>query len=246
MNTRRFITDHPITENTARITGDELHHLRNVNRAKPGDIIEIIDGQGTLCIGEIRSIKNSEALADIKEIERIPSSSPQIIIAPSLLKQQSMNLMIEKLAEQGVDEIRPLIFRRTDDTYHSSRLSKWQRIAFQALKVNKRLWVTRVFAPVTIEELPDLLDELNITSRVLLDIEGKEHEQFPSFPKPALAVIGPPGGIMEEERARLIKQGFSPFKINDCILKTETAAFSIAAIFKMRVSDPISGSDRAA
>lgn len=246
MNTRRFITDHPITANTAHITGDELHHLRNVNRAKPGDIIEIIDGQGTLCTGEIRSIKNSEALADIKEIAHIPSSPPRIIIAPSLLKQQPMNLMIEKLAEQGVDEIRPLIFRRTDDTYHSSRLNKWQRIAFQTLKVNKRLWATRVFAPITIDQLPEITKELNIDSRVLLDIEGEEQGSFPSFPLPALAVIGPPGGIMEEERTRLIDQGFAPFKINDCILKTETAAFSIAAIFKMKVSELNSGSNRAA
>ena len=51
---------------------------------------------------------------------------------------------------------------------------------------------------------------------------------------PVLTLVGPPGGIREDEHRNLTDAGFIPFKLNDCNLKTETAAISISALLKAR------------
>ncbi|MGE5343769.1 MAG: RsmE family RNA methyltransferase [Candidatus Omnitrophota bacterium] len=237
--TRRFLSSSPISGSTVSITGDELHHLIHVNRAKCGDPIEIVDGAGTWVYGKIRMIKSGEAAVDILREERMPKPSRSIIMAPSLLKQQPMNLMIEKLAEIGVDEIRPVLFQRTDDTFQSARLEKWKRIAFQTLKVNKRLWATDIHPPVPLAELKPHAGE--VKSTILLDISGKRNPAAAlAMDFPAMCVIGPPGGILEEEREQLIREGFAPYNINDCILKTETASLCIAAVLKLSLDASVS------
>ena len=98
------------------LSGDELFHLRKVNRAKAGDEIELINGKGSLFFGRIREIDRDEALIAVEREEIEPRPVLETIIAPSLIKKKAMNLMIEKLTEMGVDEIdmRPLLNRIED------------------------------------------------------------------------------------------------------------------------------------
>lgn len=234
MTVRRFFSLHPVSGSSIRISGDEFHHLKHVNRAKSGDPLEVIDGRGTLFFCEVRTMKGNEALVDIVGQEKADQPRLRLIAAPSLLKQRSMNLMIEKLTEMGVDEIRPVMFQRTDESYSHSRLAKWQKIAVQSLKVNKRLWLTQIHAPVGIDELVESTKD--IPNRLLLDMEGG-YPSASSMTGPVLAVTGPPGGVTQEEHVRFIKNGFTPCKINECVLKSETAAISIAAILNTLIEN---------
>lgn len=259
MNTRRFLIDTAETvfggnpgaadspAKTITVSGDEYHHLKQVNRARPGDEIEAIDGNGLLIQGRIREFKPRNAIIDIEESIFQEKPPCRLIVAPSLLKQRPMSIMIEKLTEMGVDEIQPLIFQRTDEKYNPSRLDKWQKVATQSLKVNKQLWQTDIRQPVKLEQwlnnMPSGKSKSSSTSRnfsgkILLDIVGAPalnsifSPQFPDIPLPLIAVIGPPGDISPDERDRLLDSGFTAFNISDAILKTETAAISIAAILK--------------
>lgn len=230
MNTRRFFSDHPVNSGTLRITGDEYHHLKHVDRARCGDGIEVIDGRGSLYFAEIRALKNGEAAALVKGLEKKEKPPVNVIIAPSLLKPRAMSMLIEKLTEMGIDEIRPVLFSRTDEKYGPSRLKKWRRIAVQSLKVNKKLWCTGIYPPRGLDEIIEISAAAG--TKLLLDISGKSGAVFEQRP-PVIAVIGPPGDITAEEKDRLVKNGFKPYKINDYILKSETAAISIGAILKL-------------
>ncbi len=227
MSIRRFITDHPVGGSQAVISGDELHHLRAVNRARSGDIIEVLDGNGALYTGEIRKLSGSEALVDISEVTTQPRPPIHFIIAPSLTKKKNMSVMVEKLSQLGVGEIRPIICSRTDEAFSPSMLKKWRRITLQALKVTKQLWATQISEPITLERLVE--NTTTIPSRLLFDFDGT-----PGLPaglaEPVLSVVGPPGGFTPEEIRQLTAAGFVKYKINDGILKTETAAIAITAI----------------
>ncbi|MCP5051696.1 MAG: RsmE family RNA methyltransferase, partial [bacterium] len=173
MNTRRYITDDFAADSmtgTLRISGDEFHHLKHVNRAKTGDIIEVVNGNGTLFSGEIRVMHGHEAIVDVREQHTQHKPRVTVTMAPSLLKPRSMTIVVEKLAEIGIDEIRPVIFARTDEKYSPSRLKKWTRVANQSLKVNKRLWGTNIYPPVTLEQVIAL--SCPFKARLLLDITG--------------------------------------------------------------------------
>lgn len=241
MNTRRFYTDTTDTgtsATTVTITGDEFFHLKQVNRARPGDEIEAIDGRGNLFYGEIRDMKSQYAIIDIKNTLFREKPPLKLILAPSLLKQRPMSILIEKLTEMGVDEIQPLIFQRTDEKYNPSRLGKWQKVAIQSLKVNKRLWQTQIHPPLKLDCWLTTLTESHSAghsaTKILLDIGGRPglmHTSSPA-PLPLIAVIGPPGDMTGEERDLLMENGFISCNISDAVLKTETAAISIAAILK--------------
>ena len=216
---------------TLRISGDEHHHLRYVNRAKCGDQIEVIDGRGSLYFGEIQAMNANEAVVRVEKEEKSEKPPVSTIIAPSLLKSRSMNIMIEKLTEIGVDEIRPVFFTRTDEKYNPSRLKKWNRIAVQSLKVNKKLWRTDIYPPVSLDEIIAISTVAG--ARVLLDITG-EPASVNRWEPPVFSIIGPPGDVTAEERDRLVKGGFTPYRINDYVLKSETAAILIGAVLKLK------------
>jgi len=233
--TRRFFSESPVTGTAEggilHIEGDEFYHLKNVNRATPGDSIEVIDGCGTLCSCVIRQLTSNRGIVAIQQFQHTEKTPAKVIVAPSLLKQRSMNLLIEKLTELGVDEIRPVMFQRTDETYSPSRLKKWHRIAVQSLKVNKRLWTTQLFPPSTIDDLLSYSDGMQ--NKILLDKTGETLESVDGR-FPVIAVVGPPGGFLPEERERFVAGGFRPVRINPNNLKTETAAISIGAILNTK------------
>ncbi|MCP4217019.1 MAG: 16S rRNA (uracil(1498)-N(3))-methyltransferase [bacterium] len=230
---RRFYSDSPVVGDTIAVIGEELHHLRTVNRAQGGDPIEVFDGAGNLYSGQVRSISNREASVAITGRQFLEKKPASVIIAPSLTKKRAMNVMVEKLTEMGVDEIRPLIFARTDESFSASMLKKWQRLAVQSLKVNKRLWATDIYAPVTLDtfcrmELPG--------SRMMFHIEGRFVAAF-GPEAPVTAIIGPPGDFTSQEREILLAGGAGEYKLNDCILKSETAAISAAALLKANMGN---------
>jgi len=229
MEIRRFLSHHPAVNNRVIVTGDELFHLITVNRAKTGDPIEVINGRGSLYSGTIRAIKGNEAVVDITREEKRDKPAVRITIAPSLIKKRTMNLLVEKLSEMGVDAIRPVIFTRTDEKYNPSLLTKWERIALQSLKVNKKLWPTEIYPPVSLQELLDIPGE--VKTKLLLHVDGEAGPPS-GMSHPVISIIGPPGDFLPEERELLVKNGFIQYNINDGILKTETAAISIAAILK--------------
>ncbi len=230
MENRRFITDRPEKGNRVFITGDELHHLKTVNRAKSGVEVEVIDGKGALYIGRIQALSSHEAVVEIMGRETRERPAIRMTIAPSLIKKKAMAVLVEKLAEMGVDEIRPVVFTRTDEKYGPSLLKKWQRIVMQALKVNKKLWPTVIYPPVNLHELIE--NTRDAGTKILLHVDG-DRVSIPGICQRGgnvVSVIGPPGDFLPEERTLLKENGFSEINLNDGILKTETAAMSIAAI----------------
>ncbi len=228
MRTKRFYSGSKPEEGFVEIVSDELFHLKNVLRGKPGDSVEVFDGKGSLFKGKIISVTNLKAVVGIGEKITLKEPERNIIIAPSLLKRKPMSLMIEKLTEMGVEEICPVIFSRTDAVYSDSSKAKWERSALESLKVNDNLWPSRIHEPCTTEEL--IKRSAGIKNKILLDIEGER--KFIKNKGPFLCVIGPPGDFTTEERDMFINAGFEPVNINESVMKVETAAFSAVSILK--------------
>ena len=227
MKIRRFFSDNPVQGNWTAITGDEFYHLKSVIRAQTDDTIEIVDGAGSLITGKIRQIGKNEAKIHMVNQKKEHKKPVGLIVAPAVFKKKPMGLMIEKLSEMGIDEIRPIEFMRSDESCSPALLKKWQKIAQQSLKVNKNLWISRIYPPVNIETIIQFSQK--IKTKILLDIEGEG--QLPvQLSQPVIAIIGPPGDYTPNERELFLKNDFIPFKINNSTLKSETAAISTAAI----------------
>ena len=229
MGQRRFFSPNEMVNNQVTIDGEEYHHVAHVMRCRPGDELEIVNGRGRLLHGRIAALKNRSLQVDVLRCEDFPMPPPRVIIAPSLTKGHAMNWLIEKLAEMGVDEVRPLSCERTDVATSAAQLRRWEKIAAQSLKVNRKYWLTRIFSPVSPAEMVVQTEE--IPGKILLDIDAPKKTGL-IFPFPVLAAIGPPGDFSEKEKDHFRANGYVPVLINDGILKTETAALAIAAILK--------------
>jgi 16S rRNA (uracil1498-N3)-methyltransferase len=229
---RRFYAEFSARDREVTVEGDECFHLKTVIRNRTGDIIEIINGKGNLATGEITDIRDNRVKVRVSDMTSSSKPATRIILAPSLLNKKPMNDLIEKLAEIGVDEIRPVCFKRTEASCSTSTLAKWDRIAIQALKVNKRLWKPAIYLPANIEEILSLAKKT--ATNILLDLTGNDNPDIRTMP-PVLAVVGPPGDFTPEEKTLFEKNGFTGLRINDGTLRTETAAISIGAVLKMKI-----------
>jgi len=226
---RRFFSAGEIGNGQVVIDGEEYHHVVRVMRYREGDEVEIVNGRGRLLHGRISAIKTRSLRVDVRAVEDFPMPMPRVVIAPSLTRGNAMDWMVEKLAEMGVDEIRPLSCQRTDVVYSGTQLRRWEKIAAQTLKINRKYWLSRIFPPATPAEI--VAGAKETPGKILLDIAAAGSFHRPrAFP--VLAVIGPPGDFSEGEKKLFRENGFLPARINDAVLRTETAALAVAAILK--------------
>ena len=229
MGERRFYSANEAVSGQVAVDGDEFHHIVHVMRYRAGDEVEIVNGRGGLVHGRIAAVKSHSLQVAVRSREDFPRPPLRVVIAPSLTKGHAMNWLVEKLAELGVDEVRPLVCERTDVAFGASQLRRWEKIAAQSLKVNRGYWLTRIFAPVTPAAIVAAAEQM--PGKILLDIDAPGKLGRPAA-FPVLAVIGPPGDFSAAEKALFRGNGFQPALVNDGILKTETAALAIAAILK--------------
>lgn len=227
MAERRFFSASEPVDGRLEIAGDEFHHIARVMRYRPGDELEVVNGRGRLWRGRVAAIAARSLRLEVEATEDFPAPAPRVIVAVSLTKGQAMNWLVEKLCEMGVDEVRPLECERTDVGWSPAQLGRWQKMAAQALKVNRRYWLTRFAPPLSPAGLVEAAAAL--PARFLLDVAAPRPLAAPSA-RPALLAVGPPGDFSEPEKKRLRDAGFQPARLNDAVLKTETAALCGAAI----------------
>lgn len=229
MGERRFFSASETVAGRIAIDGDEFHHIVHVMRYRVGDELEVVNGRGRLVSGRIAVVTGRSLQVEVQRSEDFPLPAPRVIIAVSLTKGHAMNWLIEKLSEMGVDEIRPLVCERTDVAWSPAQLRRWEKIAAQSLKVNRRYWLTSILPPVAPAGL--IAAAKATPSRVLLDIAATRKLE-PPVAWPVLAVVGPPGDFSDAEKEMFVANGYLPALVNDAILKTETAALAVAAILK--------------
>ena len=230
MKIRRFYSEQGLNgRGEIVISGDEHYHLKNVLRFKNGEELELFDGQGHLFKGSI--IKSDSNDTVVRIVDRISEKDPEvkIITAVSILKRKAMFSLIENLSEIGVDEIRPVIFYRTDVGHNLKNIEKWEKLSLMSLKVNGKLWPSKIFPPQNFKDF--ICFSQGVKNKIILDLEGKRKYVIKKA-FPVLVVIGPPGDFTSEERKILVENGFNSIKINDCTLRSEIAALSISAILK--------------
>lgn len=224
---KNIINDKVILEET------DYHHIKNVMRMTNNDNIEIVYNE-TLYIANIEDINKK----DIKIINILDDNNEldiEINIAIGLVKEQKMDLILQKLTELGVNNIIPIKFSRSivklDDKAINKKISRWNSICKEASEQSKRNKIPTISKPLTLKEL------ININSDIKLVASTKENEKLISkylqkklnYDK-ILIVIGPEGGISPEEETYLNENDFISISLGKRILRVETAAIYVASI----------------
>ena len=136
---------------------EDVHHIKNVMRNKTGDLIECIY-QEELYICKIEEPSNPNVQILEKKLDN--NESPwEITIAIALVKEQKMDLILQKLTELGISRIIPLKMERSivklEESKWKKKKERWQKICKEASEQSKRNKIPEILDPISIKQLKD-------------------------------------------------------------------------------------------
>ena len=206
---------------------------------KIGDKIEVIDGKGKAYSGEIYSIQKEDILLRINaELQNDGELSTEITVYQGIPKSQKMDIIVQKLTEIGVSRIVPVKMERCVKQIGEKEdklLARWERIAFEAIKQSKRTRLPKIEHPLTLKQL---IEEIRKNPRILLCHENENKKELKQVlqddswrsAKRVGIIVGPEGGITEQEKGEMVEAGAISVSIAKSILRAETAAIVGATI----------------
>ena len=225
----------PINKGRTELSRSEAHHAVKVKRLTVGEEVELFDGAGSLALATIVSINRTKVTVEVSSIKVIGRRDRRrIIVAPSVPKGQRFDWLISKCTELGVDRISPLLFERTVKQPKNQKIiERCEKLAVAAAKQCRRLHLPQIDSPRDVREV---LQQLRVDySNALLVVGSCDHTAGPlANVQPGdcdvIAVIGPEGGMTEQEDDVFRQFSARQVRLTDTILRVETAAVAFAAI----------------
>tara|TARA_B100002052_G_scaffold288853_1_gene305506 strand:+ start:425 stop:1135 length:711 start_codon:yes stop_codon:yes gene_type:complete len=206
----------------------QSHYLTKVMRIKVGEYFSLFNENGEW-LAKINNISKGLVEFNIVEQLRQKENSIEIWLAFSPIKSNYFNFMIQKATELGVTKFIPIIFNRTIvRKINSERLEK---IIIEATEQSNRI------KPPLLEKSQNLKNFLKNNEKKIdliftdLNSKNKKIELNKNSKKPLCIIIGPEGDFSEEERQSILNfKDVKPVKINQNILRSETAVISSISI----------------
>ena len=218
-------------DNNFSLYESDIHHIKNVMRYHENDLIEVVYDK-ILYTCKITNISPlSLEIIDAKEKES--NSKVTLTIALSLVNEQKMDLILQKLTELGVSRIIPIVTTRSiiklDEKRIEKKLTRWKMICKEASEQSKRIDI-----PI-IDDIKKIDDIINLNNDIKLLCTLKEkpisiNNYLPNQIKDILFAIGPEGGFTDEEEQKLLNNGFKPVSLGKRVMRVETAAIYVASI----------------
>ena len=237
-----FVSSNQIDDDKITIFNEDVNHIKNVLRLISGEQIKICNketSENFIC--EIVEINKEHIDCKILEVAKSEAEgNVELTIFQGLPKADKMELIIQKCTELGATEFVPVEFSRSivklNQKDESKKIERWQKIAEVAAKQSKRDLVPKIKHVININNLCNQIEEYDL---VLLAFENEDKNSLrnellkfkDSKEKIKMAVIiGPEGGIEDSEVQSLEEAGAKVVTLGKRILRTETAALSMASI----------------
>ena len=236
---RFFVTRAQVQGDAIVIQGNDVNHIKNVLRMRPGDELSLSDGEGMDYFCKIASIDRDEVRVNIENSWNSYVELPvKLYLFQGLPKGDKMELIIQKAVELGVYEIIPVRTKRVivklDDKKESKKIARWQQIAEGGAKQSGRGLIPEVKPVMGFAEALKYASSLDATlipyekaegiqktREIIHDLKGK---------KSVAVFIGPEGGFDEKEVEDAIASGAFPVTLGRRILRTETAGLTMLSI----------------
>ena len=225
-NIRLFFSAALSTDMTDKLDKSQSHYLSKVMRVKENEVFSLFNSNGEW---EAKILNISKSIIEFKTTKQLrqKESIKELWLAFSPIKSNYQNFMIQKATELGVTKFLPIIFDRT--MVRKINKERLEKIIVEASEQSNRINV-----PI-IEDAQDLNSFLKKNSMDLIftdlnsNINKVDKSKFTD--KPVCIIIGPEGDFSEIEREKILSfKGVQPIKINENILRSETAVISAISI----------------
>ena len=209
-----------------KLDKSQSHYLTKVMRLKKNDIFSLFNKTGEWEAKILNITKDFVEFKSTKQL-RQKENVQELWLAFSPIKSNYQNFMIQKATELGVSKFLPIIFDRT--IVRKINKDRLEKIVIEACEQSNRISIP------SIEEAQNLKSFLNSNSMNLiftdLNSDNKKIEKTKFSDKPICIITGPEGDFSEHERQEILSfKGVQALKINDNILRSETAVISAISI----------------
>jgi 16S rRNA (uracil1498-N3)-methyltransferase len=153
-----------------------------------------------------------------------------------------MELIIQKATELGISAIVPFKSKKStsleEREVKQKKSHRWQEIAIKAVQQSRRAKVPRVEPYRSFEEVLEGCGQVGL-KLLLWEKEGEPLKEIlkRDAPHRVYAMVGPEGGFTVEEVKLAKGKGFTPIKLGERILRTETAAITLIGILQYELGD---------
>lgn len=222
-----FFSDQISTGQRQVLEKDEAHHAIKVLRLNMGEIIRVSDGVRNWVSGPIIEISKKELVISITDRGEIQAAKPELVLVQAITKSDRNKEMLELAVEAGVDRIIPWQSDRSISKWQSDSEQKWQVGIRASCKQSRQL------------KLPKLMQLMNTTQVIKTISSGgfgivfhegattKFSEISISNSSTAIyLVIGPEGGISEQELLLFQTGGSNVVRLGDTVLRSAHAGFA--------------------
>ena len=231
-NIRLFFKESLSLNLTAKLDKSQSHYVNKVMRVKVDEVFSLFNSSGEW-EAKILSISKSIVEFNITKQLRQKESTKELWLAFSPIKSNYFNFMIQKATELGITKFLPIIFDRT--VVRKINKERLKKVIIEATEQSNRINVPVMEEPQSL----NLFLKSNNTDLIFTDLnsEKKKIDLHQLTSNPTCIIIGPEGDFSENEREEILKyKGVQSIKINENILRSETAVISAISIINYAIN----------
>ena len=217
----------------AVVDGDEGFHAANVRRIRSGEELDLGDGVGAVAHCVVEDAAKGRLTARVLSRRMIDPPAPPVTIAQALPKSDRSELAIELATEAGADafvawQSERCVARWDGSARVDKGLRRWQAVARSAARQSRRPYVPSVTSLVSTPELVAAVGAITADGAVVLALHESATLPLTEVPlvqaRSVMLIVGPEGGITDDEVAALSAAGAAVVRLGPTVLRTSTAA----------------------
>ena len=227
-NIRLFYPASLLLNLNSKLDKSQSHYVNKVMRVKVNETFSLFNSNGEW-EAKVKEIKKGIIEFTVTKQLRHKKNLKEVWLAFSPIRSNYFNFMIQKATELGVTKFLPIIFDRT--IVRKINNERLEKIIIEASEQSNRINIP------SIEKAQNLKNFLSKYKNKIdliftdLNTENKKLDIKKVKNIPICIIIGPEGDFSEKERKDILAfEGVKPIKINENILRSETAAISTLSI----------------
>lgn len=222
------------------LSRETSHYLSRVLRLPVDANIIAFDGRGGEYSAKILQIEKHRSTIALERFSPDNRDSPlSVHLAIAISRGERMDFVVQKATELGVSSITPLFSERCEVKLKADRQDKklhhWRKVAISACEQCGRNLLPIINPPAT---LADWITQSDQELKLVLHLaEGQNVVDNADAPQSIALLIGPEGGLSEDEVTRAQNKGFKSMQLGPRVLRTETAPIAALSILQYQWGD---------
>jgi 16S rRNA (uracil1498-N3)-methyltransferase len=234
---RFIVSPEALSRGVVTLGESDSHHAAVVLRLESGEVVTLLDGEGTVAKGLAQKVTKRSVDIEVQERRVLPRRAWEVVLVTAVTKGKAWDALLQKGTELDVAGIVPLLTRncvvKVAREERARRRQDWQAAVAEAAKQCGTPWLPKVSDPVAIDEW--LAGNPRFDVGMVAALAPGAGEMGDIMAQNAGArrvgvVIGPEGDFDAAELKALTGAGFHPVTLGNTVLRADTAALAAAAV----------------